>query len=94
MIATSGREWTAAVFAPQVCAARVFVTVEQAQKDMFGATPLAPAPVVLTAAQQERLKSVSSVSLPFQGNRVWRAADGGCTRHLCNKPSSWWARCR
>jgi hypothetical protein len=66
-----------AALAPQTCAARVFATVEQAQKDMFGAAALKPTPVVLTAAQQDQLKAVSSVSLPFQGNRVWRAADGG-----------------
>ena len=63
--------------APQFCVAKVFLSVEQSQKDMFGAVALRPAPVVLTAAQQDRLKQVSGASLPFQGNRVWRAADGG-----------------
>jgi Na+-translocating ferredoxin:NAD+ oxidoreductase RnfG subunit len=66
-----------AAVAPQLCAAKVFLSVEQAQKDMFGAAALTATPVVLTAAQQDRLKEVSSVALPFQGNRVWRAADGG-----------------
>ncbi len=66
-----------AALAPQVCAAKVFVSVEQARQDMFGATPMKPAPVVLTQAQQDQLKDASSVALPFQGNRIWRAADGG-----------------
>jgi hypothetical protein len=68
---------TGAALAPQVSIAKVFLSVEQSQKDMFGATALKPAPVVLTSAQQDHLKDMSSVSLQFQGNRVWRAADGG-----------------
>jgi hypothetical protein len=66
-----------AALAPQVCAAKVFLSVEQSQKEMFGTTALKPAPVALTPAQQDHLRDVSSVSLPFQGNRIWRAADGG-----------------
>jgi Na+-transporting NADH:ubiquinone oxidoreductase subunit NqrC len=66
-----------AVLAPIEAHAKVFLSVEQSQKDMFGAAALKPAPVVLTAAQQDHLHDVSSVSLPFQGNRVWEAAGGG-----------------
>ena len=49
-----------AAVAPQLCAAKVFLSVEQAQKDMFGAATLAATPVVLTAAQQDRLKEVKA----------------------------------
>ena len=45
--------------------------------DIFGAASLKPFPVVLTSQQQAHLKEASSVSLPFQGNRIWKAADGG-----------------
>lgn len=67
----------AAALMPMVAHAKVYLSVEQAQKDMFGATALKPVPVALTPAQQDHLKDASSVSYPFQGNRIWRAADGG-----------------
>jgi hypothetical protein len=66
-----------AALAPVCARAAIFVSVEQAQREMFGATPLKPFPVALTPQQQDKLKEASSVSLPFQGNRVWKAADGG-----------------
>ena len=63
--------------APLAAHAKVYLSIEQAQRDMFGAVALAPFPVALTAAQQDRVRAASSVSIPFQGNRVWKAADGG-----------------
>jgi Na+-translocating ferredoxin:NAD+ oxidoreductase RnfG subunit len=63
--------------APLAAHAKVYLSIEQAQKDLFGATPLKAMPVALTSAQQEQLKDVSSVSYPFQGNRIWKSADGG-----------------
>lgn len=66
-----------AALAPVAAHAKIYVSVEQAQKDMFGVTPLKLTPIALTPAQQDHLKDVSSVTLPFQGNQVWRAADGG-----------------
>lgn len=62
---------------PIVAHAKVYVSVEQAQRDMFGASALTPFPVALTSAQQDQLHDASSVSLPFVGNRVWKTADGG-----------------
>ncbi len=62
---------------PVVAHAKVYLSVEQSQHDMFGSAALSPHPVVLTAAQQETLRDASSVSLPFQGARVWKAGDGG-----------------
>ena len=66
-----------AALAPVCARAAIYVSVEQAQHEMFGATALKPFPVALTSQQQDKLKDASSVSLPFNGNRVWRAADGG-----------------
>lgn len=66
-----------AALAPVAAHARVYQSIEQSQKDMFGAAALKPAPVALTSAQQDRLREASSVSLPFQGNRIWEAAGGG-----------------
>ncbi|QHJ01018.1 FMN-binding protein [Xylophilus rhododendri] len=65
-----------AALAPVAAQARIYVSVEQAQREMFGALALTPHPVALTAAQQEVLRAASSVSLPFQGNRIWKTADG------------------
>ncbi len=66
-----------AALAPVQARAAIYVSVEQAQHDMFGSTGLKPFPVALTPQQQDKLKDASSVSLPFNGNRVWRADDGG-----------------
>lgn len=62
---------------PIVAHAKIYVSVEQSQRDMFGAASLAPFPVLLTPAQQDQMREASSVSLPFVGNRVWKTADGG-----------------
>lgn len=69
----------AALFAllPVAAQARVYLTVEQAQHEMFGAAALTPFPVRLTPAQQDSIRAASSVALPFAGERVWKAADGG-----------------
>lgn len=66
-----------AALAPLEARSAIYVSVEQAQREMFGTTELKPYPVALTSQQQDALKDASSVSLPFNGNRVWRAADGG-----------------
>ena len=63
--------------APVTARSAVYLSVEQAQHDMFGTTPLQRFPVLLTSQQQDQLRDASSVSLPFRGDRVWKAADGG-----------------
>lgn len=63
--------------APAVHAeARIFVSVEQAQKKIFGGTPLKQTPVVLTEAQVDKMRAASSVRQTFRGERIWRAPDG------------------
>ena len=57
--------------------AKTYLSVEQAQKEMFGTAAMTPFPVVLTSAQQDRLHDASSVSLPFDGRRIWKVAGGG-----------------
>lgn len=57
--------------------AKIFVSVEQAQKKIFGAVPLKQMPVVLTEAQVEKMRAASSVRQAFRSDRIWRAADGG-----------------
>lgn len=67
----------AAVVVPVGAHAKVYLSVEQAQHAMFGNTAMTPAPVVLTSDQQDQLRAASSVSLKFDGRRVWKVAGGG-----------------
>lgn len=66
-----------AAIAPIVAQAKVYASVEQTQQAMFPGVPLALHAFVLTPAQQQQLRDASSVALPFQGNRIWKAANGG-----------------
>lgn len=65
------------LIAPIVVQARVYASVEATQRAMFPGVTLTPRPFVLTPDQQRLLRDASSVALPFQGNRIWKAADGG-----------------
>ena len=67
----------AAIVVPFGAHAKTYLSVEQAQKEMFGSAALTPFPVVLTSAQQDKLHDASSVSLKFEGNRIWKVAGGG-----------------
>lgn len=67
----------AAIVVPVGAHAKTFLSVEQAQQAMFGNASMTPAPLVLTSAQQDKLHDASSVSLPFDGRRVWKVAGGG-----------------
>jgi len=75
-LAALGTGFGAAVI-PIVAHARIYVSVEQSQHDMFGTTALVSFSVALTSAQQDQMREASSVSLPFVGNRIWKATDGG-----------------
>jgi Na+-transporting NADH:ubiquinone oxidoreductase subunit NqrC len=63
--------------APIAAHAKVYASIEQTQQTMFPGVALTPRPFVLTPDQQKLLRDASSVALPFQGNRIWRAANGG-----------------
>lgn len=56
--------------------AKTYLTVEQAQKQIFPSLALSKVPVILTPQQQAKLTEASSVRLPFDGSNVWKAADG------------------
>jgi Na+-translocating ferredoxin:NAD+ oxidoreductase RnfG subunit len=62
---------------PIVAHAKIYASVEQAQQAIFPGIALTQKPFVLTPEQQKLLKDASSVSLPFQGNRIWKTANGG-----------------
>lgn len=67
----------AAVFAPAVAHAKIFVSVEQAQQAIYPGQKLTLHPVVVTPEQFAIMKEKSSVREPFRGERVWRTANGG-----------------
>lgn len=62
---------------PFTVQAKVYSTVEQAQQAMFPGQTLVQRPFLPTPAQQQQLRDISSVSHPFQGNRIWKTANGG-----------------
>lgn len=67
----------AAVSAPIVAHAKIYVSVEQAQKILLPNKPLTKNPIIITDDLQDRMRSASSIRHPFQGDRIWRATDGG-----------------
>ena len=66
-----------AIVVPIGAHAKVYATVEQAQKELFGAKTLTLRPVLLTDAQQSAMRDASSVSFAFKGNRIWKVDGGG-----------------
>jgi Na+-translocating ferredoxin:NAD+ oxidoreductase RnfG subunit len=67
----------AMVSAPIIAQARIYVSAEQAQKILFPNKQLSKAPIIITDDLQERMRVASSIRHPFQGDRIWKAPDGG-----------------
>ena len=66
----------AAVTAPIVAQAKIYVSVEQAQKILIPNKSLVKNPMIITDELQDKMRSASSIRYPFQGDRIWRSADG------------------
>ena len=66
----------AAVSAPLVAHAKIYVSVEQAQKILKPNKPLVKTPIIVTDELQDKMRSASSNRHPFQGDRIWKASDG------------------
>ena len=62
--------------APIYASAKIYVSVEQAQKLLFPGVALTQTPFIVSDAVQEQMTKASSVRHPFRGERIWRAADG------------------
>lgn len=62
--------------APIVAHAKIYVSVEQAQKILIPNKPLVKIPMIITDELQDKMRSASSIRHPFQGDRIWKAADG------------------
>jgi hypothetical protein len=62
--------------APIVAHAKIYVSVDQAQKILIPNKPLVKNPIIITDELQDKMRSASSIRHPFQGDRIWKAADG------------------
>ena len=62
--------------APLIVQAKIYVSAEQAQKVLFPNKSFSKAPILITEDLQEKMRIASSIRYPFQGNRIWKAADG------------------
>lgn len=66
----------AAVTLPIVAQAKIYVSVEQAQKILIPNKALTKNPIIITEELQDKMRSASSIRHPFQGDRIWKASDG------------------
>jgi hypothetical protein len=62
--------------APIVAHAKIYVSIDQAQKLIFPNKALTKSPILITEDLQDKLRSASSIRHPFHGERIWKAADG------------------
>ncbi|MBU3629062.1 FMN-binding protein [Polynucleobacter sp. AP-Reno-20A-A9] len=62
--------------APIMAHAKIYVSAEQAQKILFPNKTLTKNPIIITDDLQEKMRIASSIRYPFQGERIWKAADG------------------
>ena len=65
-----------ATMAPIVAHAKIYVSAEQAQKILIPNKSLTKNPIIITDELQDKMRSASSIRHPFQGDRIWKAADG------------------
>ena len=66
----------AAVTLPIVAHAKIYVSIEQAQKMLIPNKSLIKNPIIITDELQDKMRSASSIRHPFQGDRIWRSTDG------------------
>jgi hypothetical protein len=66
----------AATTIPIVAHAKIYVSVEQAQKMLIPNKPLVKNPIIIADELQYKMRLASSIRHPFQGDRIWKAADG------------------
>ncbi len=62
---------------PMVAHAKVYLSVDQVKKIMFGTTDMQHRPMILTKDIQEKMRQASSVTHSFESNRIWKAPNGG-----------------
>lgn len=62
---------------PMIAEAKIYLSVEQAQKILMPNKQLSKMPMIITDDLQEKMRAASSIRYPFQGDRIWKANDGG-----------------
>ena len=62
--------------APIIAHAKIYISVEQAQKILLPNKALSKTPIIITDDLQDKMRAASSIRHPFQGDRIWRASDG------------------
>ena len=62
--------------APIIAQAKIYVSIEQAQKILFPNKSLTQAPIIISDGLQEKMRAASSIRYPFKGERIWKTADG------------------
>ena len=65
-----------AAAAPIVAHAKIYVSVEQAQKILMPNKSLTKNPIIITDGLQDKMRAASSIRHPFQGDRIWKTIDG------------------
>jgi Na+-translocating ferredoxin:NAD+ oxidoreductase RnfG subunit len=66
----------AMISTPMIAQAKIYASVEQAQKVLLPNKQLHKTPILITDDLQEKMRVASSIRHPFQGNRIWKANDG------------------
>ena len=66
----------AIVSTPMIAQAKIYASVEQAQKLLLPNKQLHQTPILIDKELQEKMRVASSIRHPFQGNRIWKANDG------------------
>lgn len=67
----------AVVSAPIIAQAKIYISIEQAQKVLYPNKSLTKNPIIITDDLQDRMRSASSIRHPFKGDRIWRTTEGG-----------------
>jgi Na+-translocating ferredoxin:NAD+ oxidoreductase RnfG subunit len=62
--------------APLVAQSKIYVTVEQVQQIIFPNQKMTAVPMLIADDLQKKMKSISGVSEPFSGNRIYKVANG------------------
>jgi Na+-translocating ferredoxin:NAD+ oxidoreductase RnfG subunit len=66
----------AMISTPMIAQAKIYTSVEQAQKLLLPNKQLHQTPILIDKELQEKMRVASSIRHPFQGNRIWKAKDG------------------
>jgi len=66
----------AMVSLPMIAQAKIYLSIEQAQKILLPNKQLNKMPMIISEDLQEKMRAASSIRHPFQGDRIWKSVDG------------------